>query len=147
MPQITPIEPLWTKSLFTHACARNTKTRRQWWKTFQHFWNLASYHSNQQERRWRCFANNKAWMIPWKVCRKDWHSAERRPQIGLCREISNLYKVSSVFNLCLSFTKQVNHKVSSIAKNYAEQSDWSKTISLAITRQITQEDKFITHKY
>ena len=29
--------------------------------------------------------------------RKDWQSAGKRPQIGLCREISNSYKVSSVF--------------------------------------------------
>ena len=53
--------------------------------------------------------------------------------------------MSSVFNVCLSFTKQVNYKVSSIAKNLctfviAEQFDWSRKISLAITRQITQED-------
>ena len=42
-------------------------------------------------------------------------------------------------------TKQVNYKVSSTAKKLytfviAEQSDWSRKISLAITRQITQED-------
>ena len=89
-------------------------------------------------------------MIRWKVCRKDWHLSGKRPQIGLS-EISNLYKVSSVFNVCLSFTKQVNYKVSSIAKNLctfviAEQFDWSRKISLAITRQFTQEDKFITQK-
>ena len=41
---------------------------------------------------------------------------EKRPQIGLRRGRSNLYEVSSVFNVCLSFTKQVNYKVSSIAK-------------------------------
>ena len=29
--------------------------------------------------------------------RKDWHSAGKRPHIGLCREISNSCKVSSVF--------------------------------------------------
>ena len=63
----------------------------------------------------------------------------------MCRKISNLYEASSVFNVCLSFTKQVNYKVSSIAKNLctfviAEQFDWSRKISLAITRQIAQED-------
>ena len=48
------------------------------------------------------------------------HSGGKRPQIGLCRERSNLYKESSVFNVYLSFTKQVNQKViSSMAKNYA----------------------------
>ena len=36
-----------------------------------------------------------------------------------CQKRSNLYKVSSVFNVCLSFTKQVNYKESSIAKNRA----------------------------
>ena len=68
--------------------------------------------------------------------------------------ISNLYKESSVFKVYLSFTKQVNYKVSRkssenlCAYDIAEQSDWSKKISLAITRQITQElrHKFITHK-
>ena len=47
------------------------------------------------------FANNRAWMIRWnlKVCGKDWHLLGKRPQIGLCRKISNLYKVSSVFNI------------------------------------------------
>ena len=42
---------------------------------------------------------------------------EKRPLIGLCRKISNLFKVSSVFNVCfISYTKQVNYKVSSTAK-------------------------------
>ena len=55
-------------------------------------------------------------MIRSKVCRKDWHLSGKRPQIGPWRKTSNLSKVSSVFNVCLSFTKQVNYKVSSIAK-------------------------------
>ena len=59
-----------------------------------------SSQSNQQQKRWRCFANNRAWMIRWNVCRKDLHFSGKRPQIGLCRKISNLYKVSSVFNVC-----------------------------------------------
>ena len=87
------------------------------------------------------------WMIRWKVWRKDWHLSGKRPQIGLCRKISNLYKVSSVFNVCfISFTKKVNYKVSSIYSEtlwnfvIAEQSDWSRKISLTITRQITQEN-------
>ena len=62
---------------------------------------------------------NKAWMIHWKVCRKDWHLSRKRPKIGLCRKISSLYRVSSVSNVCLFFTKQVNYKVSSITKTYA----------------------------
>ena len=87
-------------------------------------------------------------MIRWKVCRKDWHLSGKRPQIGLYRKVFNLYKVSSFFYVCLSFTKQVNYKVSSKAKNYALflspnnphwQSHWSRKISLAI-RHIRQED-------
>ena len=105
---------------------------------------LLPNHSNQQQKRWRCFTNNRAWLIRWKVCRKDWHLSGKRPQIGLS-EISNLYKVSSVFNVCLSFTKQVNYKVSSITKNYALLSSSNNPTeawktSLAITRQIAQED-------
>ena len=59
----------------------------------------------------------------------------------VCRKISNLYKVSS-FNVCLSFTKQVNYKVSSIAKNYAlllspnNPTEAEKSVTLAITRRI-----------
>ena len=64
------------------------------------FWNLVSLKWNQQQKRWRCFAKNRVWMIRWKVCRKDWHLRGKRPQIGLCRKISNLYKVFSVFNVC-----------------------------------------------
>ena len=61
---------------------------------------LRSSQSKQQPKRWRCFANNRAWMIRWKVRRKDWHLLGKRPQIGLCRKISNLYKLFSVFNVC-----------------------------------------------
>ena len=109
------------------------------------FWNLASFEPlKPTAKAGKMFRNNnKAWMIHWKVCRKDWHLSGKRPEIGLCRKISSLYKVSSVSNVCLSFRKQVNYKVSSITKTYAviaEQSDWSRKISLAITRQITQED-------
>ena len=55
--------------------------------------------------------------------------------------------MSSSFNVCLSFTKQVNYKVSSIAKNYAlllspnNPTEAKKSVTLAKTRQITpQED-------
>ena len=58
-------------------------------------------------------------MIHGKVCRKDWHLSGKRPEIGLSRRIASLYIVSSVSNVCLSFTKQVNYKVSSITKTYA----------------------------
>ena len=63
----------------------------------------------------------------------------------MCQKISNLYEASSVFNVCLSFTKQVNYKVSSITKNYALLSSSNNPTeawktSLAITRQIAQED-------
>ena len=46
--------------------------------------------------------------------------------------MSNLYKVSSVFNICLPLTKQVNYKVLKQKSEklgtfvIAEQSDWSK---------------------
>ena len=88
----------------------------------------------------------------WKVCRKDWRLAGKRPQICLCRKISNLYKVSFVFNVCLSFTEQVNYKVRSITKNYAflvivEQSDWSlENFSCNNKTNCTRRHKFITHK-
>ena len=91
-------------------------------KTFlDFFWNLASFYPFKEiAKAVTCFASNRAWMIRWnlKVCRKDWHLLGKRPQIGLCRKISNLYKVSSVFNVCFISTKQVNYKVSSTAKNY-----------------------------
>ena len=67
------------------------------------FWEFSfvlATQTNSIKKRWRCFANNRAWMIRWKVCRKDWHLSGKRPQIGLCRKIFNLYKVSSVFNVC-----------------------------------------------
>ena len=38
---------------------------------------------------------------------------EKRAQIGLCRKISNLYKVSSIFNVCLKNKLTI---ISSIAK-------------------------------
>ena len=51
---------------------------------------------------------------------------------------------------CLSFTKQVNYKVSEKLCTFviAEQSNWSRKISLAITRQIEQEmrHEFTSHK-
>ena len=51
---------------------------------------------------------------------------------------------------CLSFTKQVNYKVSKKLCTFviAEQSNWSRKIYLAITRQITQEmrHEFSSHK-
>ena len=72
---------------------------------------------NEQQKRSRCFANNRAWMISWKVCLKDWHLSGKRPEIGPRQKISSLYKVSSVTNVCVSFTKQVNYKVSLITKN------------------------------
>ena len=53
--------------------------------------------------------------------------------------------VTSFLTFVLYPTKQVNYKVSLTAKNYAllfitRQSYWSRKISPAITRQITQED-------
>ena len=60
--------------------------------------------------------------------------------------MSILYKVSSIFNVCLSFAKEVklnSEKLSLCTFVIAEQSDLSRKISLAITRQITQEDKFV----
>ena len=109
---------------------------------FFFFFNLASFQPlkpTKQQKQWRCFANNRAWMIRWKVCRKDWHRSGKRPEIGLHRKISNLYKVSSVFNVCLQNKLII---ISSIAKTFdiAEQSDWNRKNYLAITRQNTQED-------
>ena len=92
---------------------------KSYWATKNKFF-IYACHSNQWQKRGRCFTNNnKAWMIHWKVCCKDWHLSRKRPEIGLCQKISSLYKVSSVSNVCLSFTKQVNYKVSSITKTYA----------------------------
>ena len=51
---------------------------------------------------------------------------EKRTQIGLCRKISNLYKVSSSFNVCLSFTKQVHCSEKLRTFVVAEQSHWKK---------------------
>ena len=48
------------------------------------FWiQLRSSHSNQQQKRWRCFSNNIAWMIRWKVCRKDWHFMWKKRHVVL----------------------------------------------------------------
>ena len=91
-------------------------------------------------------------MIRWKVRRKDWHLLGKRPQIGLCRKISNLYKVSSVSNVCfISYTKQVNYKVSSTAK--IMHFCYRRTIRLKQENfscnnktNYTRRHKFITHK-
>ena len=85
-------------------------------------------------------------MIHWRVCHKEWHLSGNSPEFRkypICI-------VSSIFNVCLSFTKQVQWSKLNSEKLctfvIGEQSKWSRKISLAITRQITQEDKFITHK-
>ena len=87
-------------------------------------------------------------MIRWKIFRKDWHLRGKRPQIGLWRKISNLYKMSSDFNVCLFFTKQVQFNSEKLCTFViTEQSDWGRKISLAIARQITRHKFFIiTHK-
>ena len=72
----------------------------------------------------------------------------------LYREISNLFKVSSFFNDCLPFTKQVKYKVSSMAKNYRMHFCYRRTIRLKqenlscnkIKRQITQDINLLLTK-
>ena len=44
---------------------------------------------------------------------------EKDYKLVCARKYPICIKLSSVFNISLSFTKQVNYKVSSIAKNYA----------------------------
>ena len=88
-------------------------------------------------------------MIRWKVCRKDWHLSGKRPEIGLCRKISNLYNVSSVSNVCLSFAKQV---LSSITKSSAltllspHNPTEAGNFSCNNKTNYTRRHKFITHK-
>ena len=35
------------------------------------FWNWAPGHSNQQQKRWRCFANNRAWIVEKSAVKTD----------------------------------------------------------------------------
>ena len=159
LPYISPIEHLWTKSLFK-ICS--------WWRVHLCFSSLFAKYPNidgNDEKLSRFFlefsfvsatqTNSKSGEDVSQIIEPEWFveksavktdiKEEKRPQIGLCRKISNLYKVSSVFNVCLSFTKPVNYKVSSTAKNYVlllspNNPTAAGKISLAITRQITQED-------
>ena len=85
-------------------------------------------------------------MIRWKVCRKDWHRSGKRPEIGLCRKISNLYKVSTVFNVCLQNKLII---ISSIAKNFCYRGTIrlkQEKLSCNNKTKYTRRHKFITHK-
>ena len=69
----------------------STQKSRLWWTNFLAFLELKFWPLKPTAKVVRCFANNRAWMIRWKVCRRYGHSSGKRPQIVQCREISNLH--------------------------------------------------------
>ena len=92
------------------------------------FWNLASRHSNQKQKRWRCFANNRAWVVEKSAVKADIQLEKDHKLLTFVYPWQNKlikYKLNSE-TLCTFVI--------------AKQSDWSRKISLAIKRQITQED-------
>ena len=85
------------------------------------------------------------WFVE-KSAVKTYISVEKDQKLVCIGEYPICIKCPPFLTFVLYPKKQVNYKVSSTAKKWYtfvidEQSDWSRKISLAITRQITQEDR------
>ena len=76
-------------------------------------------------------------MIRWKICRKDWHLSGKRPQIGLCRKLSNVYKVSSAFKVCF-----VSYKTSWLESKLNSEKNY---VLLLSPNNPTEAGKFLLH--
>ena len=84
------------------------------------------------------------WFVE-KSAVKTYISVEKDQKLVCIGEYPICIKCPPFLTFVLYPKKQVNYKVSSTAKKWYtfvidEQSDWSRKMSLAITRQITQED-------